>query len=388
MDLRQSILSQTEVSLSLAKHVISAHAKDKNLAISPLSIQILLGIIANGSNGPTRDQLMGFLKSKSIEELNTLSSKLVPYVFANGEPLGGPRLSFANSVWVDQSLSFKPAFQEITHNAYRAAANRVDFQNKVVEAIKEVNTWAENETSGLVKEILSASSVDATTKLIFANALYFKGTWKEIFVEYLTRDDEFFLLNGSSIQAPFMTNRMRQYARAFDGFKVLRREYKQGTRDYKREFSMYFFLPDAKDGLPALLEKVCTEPGFIESHKPDRLVLVGEFRIPKFRIDFQLEVSEVLKELGVVLPFCKGGLTEMVGSAIDGESLYVSGMFQKTSIEVNEKGTEALAVSRMCGGGCCDVELDFVADHPFLFVIREDRSGVVLFIGQLLNPLA
>ncbi|XP_012851512.1 PREDICTED: serpin-ZX-like [Erythranthe guttata] len=262
------------------------------------------------------------------------------------------------------------------------------------EVVKEVNTWAEKETNGLIKDLLSSGSVEATTILIFANALYFKGAWKDIFMEYLTSDGEFFLVNGSSIHVPFMTGTKMQYARAFDGFKVLRREYKQGG-DYSRRFSMYFFLPDAKDGLPALLEKVCSEPGFIEAHKPDRLVLLGKFRVPKFKIDFQFEVSDVLKGLGVVLntplvvlPFCRGGLTEMVGSSIDGESLFVSGMFQKAFIEVNEKGTEAAAVSHVRGGGYYEVELDFVADHPFLFVIREDVSAVVLFIGQLLNPLA
>ncbi|KAL9172465.1 hypothetical protein ABFS82_03G049100 [Erythranthe guttata] len=376
MDLRKSTLNHlAEVSLSLSKHVISAHAKDANVVFSPLSIHVLLGMIAAGSNGPTRDQLLGFLKSESIEELNSLSSHLVTRVFADGEPLRGPHLSLANGVWVDQSLRFMPAFEEIVRNSYKAASGRVDFK-KADEVVKEVNTWAEKETNGLIKDLLSSGSVEATTILIFANALYFKGAWKDIFMEYLTSDGEFFLVNGSSIHVPFMTGTKMQYARAFDGFKVLRREYKQGG-DYSRRFSMYFFLPDAKDGLPALLEKVCSEPGFIEAHKPDRLVLLGKFRVPKFKIDFQFEVSDVLKGLGV-----------MVGSSIDGESLFVSGMFQKAFIEVNEKGTEAAAVSHVRGGGYYEVELDFVADHPFLFVIREDVSAVVLFIGQLLNPLA
>ncbi|KAL8058878.1 hypothetical protein ABFX02_03G050200 [Erythranthe guttata] len=371
MDLRKSTLNLAEVSLSLSKHVISAHAKDANVVFSPLSIQVLLGMIAAGSNGPTRDQLLGFLKSESVEELNSLSSLLVTHVFADGEPLRGPHLSLANRVWVDQKLS------GILTRPLPVAD----------EVVKEVNTWAEKETNGLIKDLLSSGSIEATTILIFANALYFKGAWKDIFMEYLTSDGEFFLVNGSSIHVPFMTGTKMQYARAFDGFKVLRREYKQGG-DYSRQFSMYFFLPDAKDGLPALLEKVCSEPGFIEAHKPDRLVLLGKFRVPKFKIDFQFEVSDVLKGLGVVLPFCRGGLTEMVGPSIDGESLYVSGMFQKAFIEVNEKGTEAAAVSHVRGGGYYEVELDFVADHPFLFVIREDVSGVVLFVGQLLNPLA
>lgn len=131
MDLRESILNQTDVSFSLAKQAISAHAKHSNLVFSPLSIHVVLGLIASGSNGPTRDQLLGFLKSKSTEELNSLSSQITAVVLADGDPLGGPRLSFANGLWVDQSIGLKPSFKQIVENDYKAASTNVDFQNKV-----------------------------------------------------------------------------------------------------------------------------------------------------------------------------------------------------------------------------------------------------------------
>ncbi|KAK4490357.1 hypothetical protein RD792_001033 [Penstemon davidsonii] len=300
-------------------------------------------------------------------------------------PLGGPRLSFANGVWVDESLTFKPAFKEIVDNAYKAVSYHViDFQSKAEEVRQEVNTWADRETNGLISDILPPNSVDASTRLIFANAVYFKGTWKEKFDASKTKEDEFFLLNGTSIQVPFMTSEEEQYIRQFDGFKVLKLPYKQG--EDKRKFSMYFYLPDAKDGLPSLIEKVSSESGFIEHHLPHRQVEVGDFRIPKFKIDFEFEASQVLKGLGLVLPFCDDGLTEMVDSAAD--ERYVSKILHKSFIEVNEQGTEAAAVSAVTLLGCSmfgDI-LDFVANHPFLFVVREDLTGVVFFIGQLLKP--
>ncbi|KAE9446006.1 hypothetical protein C3L33_22093, partial [Rhododendron williamsianum] len=153
---------------------------------------------------------------------------------------------------------------------------------------------------------------------------------------------------------------------------------------------MYFFLPNAKGGLSALMEKVTSESGFLDRHLPCRRVEVGRLRIPKFKFSFGFEASKVLKGLGLVLPFsgCEG-LTEMVDSPTVGQELYVSSIFHKACIEVNEEGTEAAAAS------ACVVKLfgyvekiDFVADHPFLFVIREDVTGAVLFIGQVLNPLA
>lgn len=118
--------------------------------------------------------------------------------------------------------------------------------------------------------------------------------------------------------------------------------YKQG--DDKREFSMYFFLPDAKNGLPALVDKLSSESGFVEHHLPCSKVEVGEFLIPKFKINFGFEASKLLKGLGVVHPFSGDGLTEMVDSPVS-RNLHVSSIFHKSFIEVNEEGTEAAAAT-------------------------------------------
>jgi serpin B len=125
---------------------------------------------------------------------------------------------------------------------------------------------------------------------------------------------------------------------------------------------------------------------------PSQKVDVGNFTIPKFKISFELETSKVLKELGVDLPFYPGSLTKMVESPAS-QNLYVHKIFHKSFIEVKEEGTEAAAttVSDIASGSSRNVftppKIDFVADHPFLFLIREDLSGKILFIGQMLNPL-
>ncbi|GFQ01714.1 probable non-inhibitory serpin-z5 [Phtheirospermum japonicum] len=129
---------------------------------------------------------------------------------------------------------------------------------------------------------------------------------------------------------------------------------------------MLIYLPDARDGLPALVERFGSVSGFIQNHLPGWRVPVGDFRVPKFKIKFGFEASEVLKGQGLVLPFSA-----------------------KACIEVDEQGTEAAAASAavLSEMWCKRVEkVDFVADHPFLFVVREDVSGAVLFLGQLLNP--
>lgn len=388
MDLRESIANQTNVSLSVAKHLFSKES-DNNIAFSPLSLQVVLSIIASGSEGPTQQQLFNFLQSKSTDHLNYFASQLVSVILSDASPAGGPLLSFVDGVWVDQTLSLQPSFQQIVSTHFKAALSSVDFQNKAVEVTNEVNSWAEKETNGLIKELLPLGSVNNATRLIFANALYFKGAWNDKFDASKTEDYEFHLLNGSPVKVPFMTSKKKQFIRAFDGFKVLGLPYKQG--EDKRQFTMYFFLPNAKDGLAALVEKVASESELLQHKLPFGKVEVGDFRIPKFNISFGLETSDMLKELGVVLPFSGGGLTKMVNSSVS-QNLCVSNIFHKSFIEVNEEGTEAAAATAatilLRSAMSIPPRLDFVADHPFLFMIREDLTGTIIFVGQVLNPLA
>ncbi|CAI0465336.1 unnamed protein product [Linum tenue] len=260
---------------------------------------------------------------------------------------------------------------------------------KAAEVAKGVNAWAEKQTKGVIKEVLPSGAVDNTTRLVFANALYFKGAWNDKFDASATKDHDFHLLSGSSIKVPFMTSKKKQFVSQFDGFKVLSLPYKQG--EDKRRFSMYFFLPDSKDGLPALVEKAGSESDFLNRHLPlqkipRRRELVGEFRIPRFKLSFGFDAWNTLKGLGLVLPFSnEAELNEMVDSSVVGSStLSLSSLFHKSVVEVNEEGTEAAATSV---GVICSRSLperiDFVADHPFMFLITEGLTGRVLFSGHV-----
>ncbi|CAN0909201.1 unnamed protein product [Linum grandiflorum] len=192
-----------------------------------------------------------------------------------------------------------------------------------------------------------------------------------------------------------MSSKKAQYISQFDGFKVLALRYKQGNEDDSRQFSMYIFLPDSKTGLPALVEKMTghyDESGFLNRHIPFRNVSVGDFRIPKFKVSFEFEASDTLKKLGLVLPFSdEADFTEMVEDSYPGKGLAISEVFHKASVEVNEEGTEAAAAtvitmySASYNGGARKHE-NFVADHPFLFFIREDTTRTILFSGHILDP--
>ncbi|KAG9440732.1 hypothetical protein H6P81_020897 [Aristolochia fimbriata] len=388
MDLRKLIGFQTEFALRFGRHLLSKRVRDSNVVFSPCSLHVVLSLIAAGAKDGTLEHTLSFLKSEKNEDLNLLASQLVGIILADGSSRGGPLLSFVNGVWVEKTLPLKPSFKEIASGSYRAEAKEVDFQAKALEVANEVNLWAEKETNGLIKELLPPGSVDASTRLIFANALYYKGEWKDKFDKSSTRDFDFHLLDGTTVQVPFMTSQKKQFVTAFDGFKVLTLPYKKG--EDRRQFSMYFFLPDEKDGLQNLLEKMGSDPGFIDRHIPLQEVKVSEFRMPRFKISDQVEASNELKEMGLSLPFSgEDGLTEMVDSPV-GRNLYVSSIHHKSVIEVNEEGSEAAAASGAVialRSLLVNEPIDFVADHPFLFLIREDMTGVVLFIGHVINPL-
>ncbi|KAG6598397.1 Serpin-ZX, partial [Cucurbita argyrosperma subsp. sororia] len=386
MDIREAIRNHGDVAMAITKRILQHDkAKASNVVISPLSIYVLLSLVAAGSKGPTLDQLLSFLKSNSIDNLNAFASYIIDKVFADGSSRGGPRLAFVNGVWINQSLSLKPSFQQVVDKYYKAMLRQVDFQ-QANEVISEVNSWVEKNTYGLIKEILPPGSVSSSTQLILANALYFKGAWEKKFDASETVKRDFYLVDGSSVEAPFMTDKEEQYVAVFDGFKVLALPYSQGCDP--RRFSMYFFLPDRKDGLGCLIEKLDSEPGFIDRHIPCKKQKLGRFMIPKFKISFGIEVSDVLKKLGLVLPFTEGGLLGMVESPM-AQNLHVSQVFHKAFIEVNEEGTEAAASTaiEISNRSLALDQINFVADHPFLYLIREDKSGTLLFIGQVLNPL-
>ncbi|CAH9123898.1 unnamed protein product [Cuscuta epithymum] len=387
-----SITNRTEeVSLMLAKHVISAAIeRGENVALSPLSITTLLGMIGGGSQGGAPDQLSGFLDPVSTNNVIKKSGAFdfVTSIFSDGSrSSGGSALTGGNGVWIDKSLTLKPAYKDHIESSYNALIQSVDFREKVSEVIDEVNAWVEKKTGGLIRQLLDERTVTPQTIVVLANALHFKGAWANEFDVANTMDRDFYLMDGASVQVPFMSSSEKQYLKAFDGFKVLRMPYRLGENQERQQFSMYFILPDTEDGLPSLVDKLTSESTFLEQHIPYNKVKVGEFRIPKFKISFDLDILDVLEKLGVTnARHALSGMVENpISTPIDPK------FFHKSVVEVNEEGTEAAAVTMGIFSGSSLVvpveeKIDFVADHPFLFFIREDLTRTLVFAGSVLNP--
>ncbi|KAG7584689.1 Serpin superfamily [Arabidopsis thaliana x Arabidopsis arenosa] len=368
MDLQEAMKKQNDVALFLAGKVIPVVAKNSNFVFSPASINVVLTMAAATSDDErVKSLILSFLRSSSTEELNAIFRQIASVVLVDGSKRGGPKIAAANGVWMEQSLPVDPSMKDLFENFFKASFAQVDFGFKAEEVRKEVNAWALRHTNGLINDLLPQGSVTDLTTKIYGNALYFKGAWKNKFDKSMTEHKPFYLLRGNSVSVPFMRSYEDQYIKAYDGFMVLRLPYRQGNDDTNRNFSMYFYLPDKKSEFDNLLKRMTSTPRFLDSHIPREKVEVGEFRIPKFKIEFGFEASRFFNDL----------------------ELNVS-LYQKALIEIDEEGTEAAAATAlMFSFGCIDPfvkRVDFVADHPFLFLIREDKTGTVLFAGQIFNP--
>ncbi|KAH7532790.1 hypothetical protein FEM48_Zijuj04G0059500 [Ziziphus jujuba var. spinosa] len=318
-------------------------AKGSNSVASPLSSHVMLSLIAAGSKGQTLQQLLHFLGSNSVADLNLSSSKFISLASPAKILFGCPLLSFVNGAWLDQRFTLKSSFQKIVKGSYKAELKSVDFVTKAEKVVEEVNLWAETSTRGLIKQLLPSGSLNRETALVVANALYFKGVWERKFETSMTQLREFHLLNGQTVK---------------------------------------------KDGLLNLIQTVKLSPGFLNQRFELRLVDIPDFYIPKFKFCFEFEASKTMKEMGLKLPFKPGELTEMGTKGSESDKLYVLDIFHKSFIEVNEEGTEAASTTALCLKSCRSViRLSFVAEHPFLFMIREETHGMVFFVGAVLNPL-
>ncbi|XP_026390675.1 serpin-ZX-like [Papaver somniferum] len=395
---------QIDSCLALVKHVWQNEAKDQNFAFSPFSIYVALGLLTSGSKGAPLKQLLAFLKCDSLDHLTSVSSQLIASLdharIGTGSD-GGPKILTVNGVWVEKTWPLEPSFKDIASSVYRSGAESVDFINKAEEFTDMVNKWIEKETNGLIQNLIPSDAITEETVLVLVNGLYFKGSWKQKFDPSKTIDSNFYLGDETSspVTVPFMMdNNENHFVSCYVGFKVLQLPYEQfssiNVSNQGDNYAMYIFLPDRRDGLGNLIEQVSSEPGFLDRHLPTRRVKVRQLKIPKFKLSFGFDASRVLKEnmhLDLIFDSRRAELTEMVMRVKVGSSkfnLAVSGIYHKCFVEIDEEGTEAAAATAVVRvKTSLPAPVDFIADHPFLFIIRDNVNGVVFFMGHLLNPL-
>ncbi|CAL5024754.1 unnamed protein product [Urochloa decumbens] len=316
------------------------------------------------------EPIAAFLGPAGADAHAALASKVASDVLAGRDP----EVRCAMGVWVDAALRLNLAFADAAASEFKAAARAVAFGDDPDAARAEINDWFRSETGGLVDNLLTEGSVDGTTAVVLANSLYFNGYWYNPFFPRLTQDGDFHVSPDHAVRVPFMTGSHQHTFMdigCHPGFNVLRMPYCNGGG------GMF-----AISNPSVLLHK---------SILPKQPVTVGELRIPKFEVSLKVEASRLLRDLGLDLPFRPAAdsfSAMLLGSPH--QEMAVSSVLHQCFVNVNEKGTVAAAGTVGSILGCAmpdDHVVDFVADHPFLFFIMEEASGLVVFAGQVVNPL-
>ncbi|GJU27477.1 serpin-ZX [Tanacetum coccineum] len=366
--------------------------KKGNFVCSPLSLDIILGMLAVGAEGQTLEQLLKFLGHESIDKFlaKSPSSRLLKTELSNLKT--GLECSLANGIWVDKKVEpVRSSYQKVLKTVYKTEARYVDFRNKCGEAVHEINSWVHKETDGLIPSIVERGSFNEMSVMVIANALYFKGKWSNPIYENKTKPKDFSLINGGKVSIPFMTSNKEFDYGSFEGYKMIKLPYKS-DKGKSNKFSMYIFLPHEKAGLKNLLQTFHSNDALFHGEFDLTRQKFDEIWIPKFKISCEFEARNVMKQMGLTLPFEETN-KELSGIVEPDVMLYVSKILHKSFIEVDERGTKAAACSVAYGRTKCAARkyrpppVTFVADHPFMFMIREDSSRAVLFVGVVLNPL-
>ena len=365
-----------------------------NLFFSPYSISTALAMTHAGARNETESQMAGTLHFPVFENRRTDSSskpslnrrkfamefgKIIQDLNNRGRK-GGYTLTVANALWGQKDYGFLQEFLELIETSYNGGLNEVDFIRAAENARKTINAWVGKKTDDKIKNLISQGVLDSMTRLVLTNAIYFKGNWARQFKENRTKDALFTLTDGLKIDVAMMNQKEEFGYMETDTFQALELSYVDD------ELSMVILLPKKYDALDKF-EKTLTPENLTQwltkIHKREVMVFV-----PKFKMISQFGLASTLKSMGIKDAFS----SKADFSGINGKrNLFISAVIHKAYVEVNEEGTEAAAatgiVMRLTSVGPARIPV-FRADHPFLFLIRDNLSGSILFIGRVANPKA
>lgn len=348
-----------------------------NLFYSPYSISSALAMTYAGAKGETAKQMAKVLRfTLPQERLHNAFSGLSNLLQSNTKEY---QLSIANALWGQKDYKFLKEFIELTNKYYEAGFKEVDYvDTKAREETRQmINKWVEDKTSGKIKDIIKPDDIDALTRLILTNAIYFKGKWELQFDPKNTKSMPFYASDSVKIDTPMMHQKARFNYGEDEEVQVLEMPYAG------RDLSMVVILPKSNISLSKIEKTLSTRK--LKSWLSSLSEREVEVYIPKFKIEKRYILNEVLKKLGMVDAF------DMMKADFSGMTpkpdLYITSVIHQSFVEVNEEGTEAAAATAVImGTKAVIIPTVFKADRPFIFLIKDNRSGSILFIGRLAEP--
>ena len=354
---------------------------DNNLFLSPYSISAALAMAYAGARGETASQMAKVLDlALPQDELNPAFADLQGQLDALQEK-GDIQLNVANSLWPQAGYPLLTSYLALVKTYYGVAITPLDYVSNRETARRTINAWVEEQTRNRIKDLIQPGMLDPSTRLVLANAIYFKGNWALAFKKEATKDAPFYRLAGEAVQAPTMAQK-EQFGYADRGdLQVLDLPYAG------KELSMLVLLPKKRDGLPDLERQLSPENLTRWTEGLARQEV--EVFLPRFRMTSRLDLGKTLASMGMADAFDRGRADF---SGMDGKPgrLYIGAVVHKAFVDVSEEGTEAAAAT---GVGMTMAALParipvFRADHPFFFLIRHNPTGSILFMGRVLDPTA
>ena len=350
-----------------------------NLIFSPYSLSTALAMTYAGARGSTAAEMESvlhfpFTGAKLHKDFRALQARL--------NSMGGrdsTELAVANRLWGQKGFRFLRSFLDTTRADYGADLGEVDFRRHLEDSRREINGWVAGKTNGRIPEILDPGVLDPNlTRLALTDAIYFKAPWAETFRPEMTREKPFHLSSRDTVMVRMMSGSGDYHFAHTSGLSALQKDYRGHW------ISMLLLLPDRIDGLAALEDSLSPEKirALVSALKPQQV----EVTIPRFVLNRGFSLGEILQEMGMHRAFSDHA--DFSGMAP--ERLQIGPVIHKAFISVAEGGTEAAAatvVEMTLGmGSSRQPPQRFTADHPFLFLIRDNGSGAILFLGRVADP--
>ena len=366
------IAADNQFGFELFQKVNASLDEPKNTMISPMSVSLALAMVYNGTDGDTKKQMEDMLHKSGLtpDEINENYKELVAALSSHDPKV---ELAISNAIFYRNTFPVKNDFITTNQNYYNAEVAGLDF-SKTTETLNKVNGWVNTNTKGKIEKILDQVSPDDIMYLL--NAIYFNGEWQYRFNSKETTNMSFTKEDNQVVQAPTMAieNKFNYFSN--QAFQMLEIPYGSG------KYSMLVFLPASGKTTNDVISLL--NPGNMTDWLSGMTELNRKLYLPKFEFKFDQSLIDVLKALGMTDAFSSNA--NFSGIA-DGGNLEISEVMHKTYIKVDERGTEAAAVTEITFvNTSVGSDNSFRVDHPFVFAIREKDTNAILFVGKVMNP--
>jgi len=356
--------------------------KEGNLFFSPHSISLALAMTYSGARGETEQQMADTLHFiLSQERLHPAFNSLDIELGKRGEGAKGRdgegfRLNIVNAIWGQTGFQFLPAFLDVLAENYGAGLRTLDFANAPEESRRTINNWVSDQTEGRIEDLIPQGMIDIFTRLVLTNAIYFNAAWQYPFDEETTKDGSFFLLDGSEVTVPMMSQTESFGYSEGDYYQAVELPYDGG------ELSMVILLP--RSGKFEAFEKSLDAEqanAIIDTLKHKQVALT----MPKFEFESTFELKKTLTEMGMPVAFTDSAdFSGMTGR----RDLYIEDVVHKAFVAVDEAGTEAAAATAviMTLTALPPTPVEVTVNRPFIFLIRDIETNTILFLGRVVDP--